>query len=243
MLVQLILVHLQARHSRAVPGFRLPGTPSVPAGGSRSAQHRSRNSLIIEHERLEDPCTGSVLVRRSGRSPSQRHFPAPRVRSRRRSWWWRYRCGDHKACGAAIRAVTVTVRVAGLQLSERLALRQSAPSFALTTSLTPKRRDQRAKILTPRRQVLLTVDPRPACLQRRSARRDAQPQVLREDNQVDGFVKGELHDGVVQQWSEEEGWGVVDSAATPGGCWTHFSAVVSAGYRCFYGCQAAIEAG
>jgi CspA family cold shock protein len=37
--------------------------------------------------------------------------------------------------------------------------------------------------------------------------------------------------GKVRVWHAEEGWGVLDSAATPGGCWTHFSAVLVAGYR------------
>ncbi|KAA0018978.1 cold-shock protein [Antrihabitans cavernicola] len=29
--------------------------------------------------------------------------------------------------------------------------------------------------------------------------------------------------GVVRSWYGEEGWGVIDSAETPGGCWVHFS--------------------
>lgn len=37
--------------------------------------------------------------------------------------------------------------------------------------------------------------------------------------------------GTVRTWNGEEGWGVVDSADTPGGCWTHFSAVAVAGLR------------
>ena len=37
--------------------------------------------------------------------------------------------------------------------------------------------------------------------------------------------------GAVRVWHAEEGWGVLDSAATPGGCWTHFSAVLVPGYR------------
>lgn len=32
-------------------------------------------------------------------------------------------------------------------------------------------------------------------------------------------------------WYAEEGWGVIDSADTPGGCWAHFSAVLVPGYR------------
>lgn len=30
---------------------------------------------------------------------------------------------------------------------------------------------------------------------------------------------------VVREWNEDEGWGVVDSPETPGGCWAHFSAI------------------
>lgn len=37
--------------------------------------------------------------------------------------------------------------------------------------------------------------------------------------------------GVVRFWNDEEGWGVIDSPATPGGSWTHFSCVSVAGYR------------
>ncbi|WP_082574488.1 MULTISPECIES: cold-shock protein [unclassified Nocardioides] len=39
--------------------------------------------------------------------------------------------------------------------------------------------------------------------------------------------------GVIREWSSEEGWGVIDSDATPGGCWVHFSAVRVAGFRTF----------
>ena len=31
----------------------------------------------------------------------------------------------------------------------------------------------------------------------------------------------------VREWHEEFGWGVLDSPETPGGCWTHFSAVAT----------------
>jgi CspA family cold shock protein len=35
----------------------------------------------------------------------------------------------------------------------------------------------------------------------------------------------------VREWDDEEGWGVLDSPETPGGCWTHFSAVEMEGFR------------
>lgn len=38
-------------------------------------------------------------------------------------------------------------------------------------------------------------------------------------------------DGTVRIWHDEEGWGVVDSAGTPGGCWAGFPMVAVAGFR------------
>jgi cold shock protein len=40
-----------------------------------------------------------------------------------------------------------------------------------------------------------------------------------------------LSEGTVRAWSDDDGWGVIDSADTPGGCWVHFSMIVSQGYR------------
>jgi CspA family cold shock protein len=37
--------------------------------------------------------------------------------------------------------------------------------------------------------------------------------------------------GTVSEWHDEEGWGVLDSPDTPGGCFTHFSMVEIEGYR------------
>jgi len=37
--------------------------------------------------------------------------------------------------------------------------------------------------------------------------------------------------GTVREWHADEGWGVIDSDATPGGCWAHFSGVLMSGYR------------
>jgi len=37
--------------------------------------------------------------------------------------------------------------------------------------------------------------------------------------------------GTVRTWHDEQGWGVLDSDATPGGCWTHFSVLDFDGYR------------
>ncbi|WRZ94448.1 cold shock domain-containing protein [Streptomyces sp. NBC_01007] len=38
-------------------------------------------------------------------------------------------------------------------------------------------------------------------------------------------------DATVREWMDEEGWGVLDSVETPGGCWAHFSAVEASGFR------------
>lgn len=37
--------------------------------------------------------------------------------------------------------------------------------------------------------------------------------------------------GTVRDWNDLEGWGVIDSVSTPGGCWAHFSAVDGTGFR------------
>ena len=37
--------------------------------------------------------------------------------------------------------------------------------------------------------------------------------------------------GTVRLWRDDDGWGVIDSAQTPGGCWTHSSVVQVPGYR------------
>jgi cold shock protein len=37
--------------------------------------------------------------------------------------------------------------------------------------------------------------------------------------------------GIVREWHSDEGWGVIDSDTTPGGCWAHFSSVLMSGYR------------
>src|SRR5690242_11634039 len=39
--------------------------------------------------------------------------------------------------------------------------------------------------------------------------------------------------GTVREWHDDEGWGVVDSAQTPGGCWAHFSAAAVGAYARF----------
>lgn len=38
--------------------------------------------------------------------------------------------------------------------------------------------------------------------------------------------------GTVRVWHVDQGWGVIDSPETPGGCWAGFPAVATAGYRC-----------
>lgn len=37
--------------------------------------------------------------------------------------------------------------------------------------------------------------------------------------------------GLVREWDNEEGWGVIDSPQTPGGCWAHYNDVAVAGYK------------
>ncbi|MEU0561374.1 cold shock domain-containing protein [Dactylosporangium sp. NPDC006015] len=34
-----------------------------------------------------------------------------------------------------------------------------------------------------------------------------------------------------REWRIDEGWGVLDSPDTPGGCWAHFSAIDMPGFR------------
>lgn len=37
--------------------------------------------------------------------------------------------------------------------------------------------------------------------------------------------------GRVRVWHDEQGWGVLDSDLTPGGCWAHFAHLLVGGYR------------
>ena len=37
--------------------------------------------------------------------------------------------------------------------------------------------------------------------------------------------------GTVSEFNEVEGWGVIDTPVTPGGCWVGFAAINMAGYR------------
>lgn len=37
--------------------------------------------------------------------------------------------------------------------------------------------------------------------------------------------------GTVRDWHGDEGWGILDSDETPGGCWVHFSHLTMPGYR------------
>jgi len=36
-------------------------------------------------------------------------------------------------------------------------------------------------------------------------------------------------EGTVREWDDDQGMGVIDSADTPGGCWVHFSHIVTDG--------------
>jgi cold shock protein len=42
-------------------------------------------------------------------------------------------------------------------------------------------------------------------------------------------TEGVSSKGTVREWSDDRGWGVIDSPATPEGCWVHFSNIVSDG--------------
>jgi CspA family cold shock protein len=37
--------------------------------------------------------------------------------------------------------------------------------------------------------------------------------------------------GAVSTWSADDGWGVIESPDTPGGCWAHFACLDMPGYR------------
>lgn len=37
--------------------------------------------------------------------------------------------------------------------------------------------------------------------------------------------------GVVREWHDDEGWGVIDAPEVPGGAWAGFAQVAVAGYR------------
>jgi cold shock protein len=37
--------------------------------------------------------------------------------------------------------------------------------------------------------------------------------------------------GVVREWHDDEGWGVIDAPEVPGGCWAGFAQVAVDGYR------------
>ena len=40
-----------------------------------------------------------------------------------------------------------------------------------------------------------------------------------------------MEQGTVREWHDDLGWGVIDSPATPGGCWAHFSTIEMPGYK------------
>jgi CspA family cold shock protein len=44
--------------------------------------------------------------------------------------------------------------------------------------------------------------------------------------------------GIVRLWYDDEGWGIVDSDETPGGCWVHYSHLAMPGYRALQAGQA-----
>jgi len=42
---------------------------------------------------------------------------------------------------------------------------------------------------------------------------------------------GVTSQGIVREWDSDEGFGVINSPDTPGGCWAHFSSLAMDGYR------------
>lgn len=55
-------------------------------------------------------------------------------------------------------------------------------------------------------------------------------------------MTGGTASGRVLAWRSEEGWGVIETGATPGGCWAHFSSVEMDGYRALHvGQQVTVE--
>jgi CspA family cold shock protein len=65
-----------------------------------------------------------------------------------------------------------------------------------------------------------------------STRVEARPaRVSGRNPRAHRLQSGMLTSGVVRFWDDEAGWGIIDSPATPGGCWAHFSAIVARGYR------------
>lgn len=36
--------------------------------------------------------------------------------------------------------------------------------------------------------------------------------------------------GTVREWHDDDGWGIINSQETPGGCWTHFSHLEMEGF-------------
>lgn len=39
-----------------------------------------------------------------------------------------------------------------------------------------------------------------------------------------------MNRGKVREWHTVDGWGVIESNDTPGGCWTHFSSISGHGF-------------
>lgn len=54
---------------------------------------------------------------------------------------------------------------------------------------------------------------------------------MKPNSMVDRYGRPVATGGTVQAWHDDQGWGVVESPETPGGCWVHFSAVAVAGDR------------
>jgi CspA family cold shock protein len=54
------------------------------------------------------------------------------------------------------------------------------------------------------------------------------------------YDSGMAESATVREWNGDEGWGVIDSPSTPGGCWAHFSQAAVSGASDFVAGQAVL---
>jgi CspA family cold shock protein len=108
----------------------------------------------------------------------------------------------------------------------RLLIAVAADPDALLVAATEDGRLRGPRLLAP----LRPPHPPPARRCREGRRRPRAP-----GSRPGGDAVGQTGDmadgGVVREFHADEGWGVVDGPAVPGGCWVHFSAIAMSGFR------------